>query len=71
MRAFLFDPYRLGFMARALVEVLLLGTLGAIVGVHVALRRLAFVTDAVLKLREAGHVAPAARLLAEATARTP
>jgi manganese/iron transport system permease protein len=29
------------------VEVLLLGTLGAIVGVHVALRRLAFVTDAV------------------------
>jgi manganese/iron transport system permease protein len=47
VRAFLFDPYRLGFMARALVEVLLLGTLGAIVGVHVGLRRLAFVTDAV------------------------
>ena len=47
MRAFLFDPYRLGFMGRALVEVLLLGTLGAVVGVHVALRRLAFVTDAV------------------------
>ena len=47
MKAFLFDPYRLGFMGRALVEVLLLGTLGAIVGVHVALRRLAFVTDAV------------------------
>ena len=47
MRAFLFDPYRLGFMSRALVEVLLLGTLGAVVGVHVALRRLAFVTDAV------------------------
>lgn len=47
MRSFLFDPYRLGFMARALVEVLLLGTLGAVVGVHVALRRLAFVTDAV------------------------
>jgi manganese/iron transport system permease protein len=47
VRAFLFDPYRLGFMGRALVEVLLLGTLGAIVGVHVALRRLAFVTDAV------------------------
>lgn len=46
MRAFLFDPYRLGFMSRALVEVVLLGTLGAIVGVHVALRRLAFVTDA-------------------------
>jgi manganese/iron transport system permease protein len=47
LRAFLFDPYRLGFMGRALVEVLLLGTVGAIVGVHVALRRLAFVTDAV------------------------
>lgn len=47
MRAFLFDPYRLGFMGRALLEVLLLGTLGAVVGVHVALRRLAFVTDAV------------------------
>jgi len=47
VRAFLFDPYRLGFMGRALVEVLLLGTLGAVVGVHVALRRLAFVTDAV------------------------
>lgn len=47
MRAFLFDPYRLGFMSRALVEVLLLGTLGAVVGVHVALRRLAFVAEAV------------------------
>jgi manganese/iron transport system permease protein len=47
VRAFLFDPYRLGFMSRALVEVLLLGVVGAIVGVHVALRRLAFVTEAV------------------------
>jgi manganese/iron transport system permease protein len=43
----LVDPYRLGFMGRALVEVLLLGVLGAVVGVHVALRRLAFVTEAV------------------------
>jgi manganese/iron transport system permease protein len=43
----LVDPYRLEFMGRALVEVLLLGILGAVVGVHVALRRLAFVTDAV------------------------
>jgi manganese/iron transport system permease protein len=34
-------------MGRALVEVLLLGVLGAVVGVHVALRRLAFVTEAV------------------------
>ena len=47
MTRFLVDPYRLGFMGRALVEVLLLGALGAVVGVHVALRRLAFVTDAV------------------------
>ncbi len=30
MRAFLLDPYRLGFMGRALVEVLLLGTLGGL-----------------------------------------
>jgi manganese/iron transport system permease protein len=44
---FLLDPYRLGFMGRALAEVLLLGVLGAVVGVHVALRRLAFVTEAV------------------------
>jgi manganese/iron transport system permease protein len=43
----LFDPYRFGFMSRALVEVVLLGVLGAVVGVHVALRRLAFVTEAV------------------------
>ena len=47
MKSFLFDPYRLGFMSRALIEVVLLGVLGAVVGVHVALRRLAFVTDAV------------------------
>jgi manganese/iron transport system permease protein len=44
---FLLDPYRFGFMGRALVEVLLLAALGAVVGVHVALRRLAFVTEAV------------------------
>jgi len=47
LKSFLFDPYRLGFMSRALIEVVLLGVLGAVVGVHVALRRLAFVTDAV------------------------
>src|SRR2546429_419742 len=34
-------------MGRALVEVLLLGTVGAVVGVHAGLRRLAFVTEAV------------------------
>lgn len=47
MSRLLLDPYQFGFMSRALVEVLLLGTLGAVVGVHVALRRLAFVTEAV------------------------
>jgi manganese/iron transport system permease protein len=47
LRSFLLDPYRLGFMSRALIEVILLGVVGAVVGVHVALRRLAFVTDAV------------------------
>ena len=47
MSRFLVDPYRLGFMSRALVEVLLLGVVGAVAGVHVGLRRLAFVTDAV------------------------
>lgn len=33
-------------MARALLEALLLGTVGAVCGVHVVLRRLAFLTDA-------------------------
>ncbi|HVW32335.1 MAG TPA: metal ABC transporter permease [Acidimicrobiia bacterium] len=47
MKGFLLEPYRLGFMSRALAEVVLLGALGAVVGVHVALRRLAFVTEAV------------------------
>lgn len=47
MSRLLLDPYRLGFMNRALVEVLLLGAVGAVVGVHVTLRRLAFVTEAV------------------------
>ncbi len=47
MSRILLDPYQFGFMGRALVEVLLLGVLGAVVGVHVALRRLAFVTEAV------------------------
>ena len=47
MTRFLLDPYRFGFMGRALAEVLLLGVVGAVVGVHVVLRRLAFVTDAV------------------------
>ena len=33
-------------MQRALIEVVLLGVLGGVVGVHVLLRRLAFMTDA-------------------------
>jgi manganese/iron transport system permease protein len=42
----LIDPFQRPFMARALVEVLMLGALGAGVGVFVMLRRLAFLTDA-------------------------
>lgn len=42
----LFAPFDYPFMARALVEALLLGALGAVVGVFVMLRRLAFLTDA-------------------------
>jgi manganese/iron transport system permease protein len=43
---YLIEPYHLPFMARALVEVLLLSVVGAVVGVHVLLRRLAFLTEA-------------------------
>jgi len=46
VKGFLLDPYAAPFMARALIEVLLLGVLGAVVGVHVLLRRLAFLTEA-------------------------
>jgi manganese/iron transport system permease protein len=46
MKELLFEPFQRPFMARALVEVLLLGALGAGVGVFVMLRRLAFLTDA-------------------------
>src|SRR4051794_37133073 len=42
----LMDPFALPFMQRALVELLLLGLLGGVVGVYVVLRRLAFVGDA-------------------------
>src|SRR4249920_2244991 len=47
MRALLVDPFQAGFMRRALFEVLLLGVLGGVVGVHVLLRRLAFLTEVV------------------------
>jgi manganese/iron transport system permease protein len=43
---FLVEPFRHAFMRRALVEVLLLGVLGSTVGVHVLLRRRAFLTEA-------------------------
>jgi manganese/iron transport system permease protein len=46
VNAFLLDPFRLPFMQRALVEVLLLAVLAGVTGVFVVLRRLAFVTDA-------------------------
>jgi len=42
----LLAPFQLPFMARALAELLLLGLLGASVGVFVLLRRLAFLADA-------------------------
>src|SRR5262245_42817303 len=42
----LIDPFRGGFMQRALLEAALLGLVGGIVGVHVVLRRLAFMADA-------------------------
>lgn len=46
MIGLLVDPFGLPFMARALVEAVLLGVLGGIVGVLVLLRRLAFATEA-------------------------
>lgn len=42
----LVEPFESPFMARALVEALLLGVVGAVVSVFVVLRRLAFVSDA-------------------------
>lgn len=40
------EPFRSPYMLRALLQVLLLAVLGGVVGVHVLLRRLAFVTEA-------------------------
>lgn len=42
----LVDPFRSPYMLRALGQLLLLALLGGMVGVHVLLRRLAFVTEA-------------------------
>ena len=46
LRRILLDPFTVPFMARALVEVVLLGILGGVLGVHLLLRRKAFVTEA-------------------------
>ncbi len=46
MTRVLFDPFAAPFMARALMEVVLLGILGGVLGVHLLLRRKAFVTEA-------------------------
>jgi manganese/iron transport system permease protein len=42
----LVDPFAVPFMGRALLEVVLLGILGGVLGVHLLLRRKAFVTEA-------------------------
>lgn len=46
MRHLLVDPFRSPYMLRALLQILLLAVLGGMAGVHVLLRRLAFVTEA-------------------------
>jgi manganese/iron transport system permease protein len=43
----LLAPFAIGYMRRALAEVVMLGVLGGVVGVHVLLRRLAFLTEVV------------------------
>ena len=40
------EPFHSGFMQRALIEAVLLGIVGGVIGVHVVLRRLAFMADA-------------------------
>ncbi|MCL9760768.1 metal ABC transporter permease [Frankia sp. AiPa1] len=47
MTGFLISPFGAPYMARALVEALLLGALCGAVGVYVLVRRLAFLTDAI------------------------
>jgi len=42
----LIDPFRHGYMQRALLEILVLGAVSGVVSVHVLLRRLAFAGDA-------------------------
>ena len=43
----LLEPFRQPYLRRALLQVALLGVLGGVVGVHVVMRRLAFLTEAV------------------------
>ena len=47
MRELLIDPLRAGYMRRAIIEIVMLGVLGGVVGVHVLLRRLSFLTEVV------------------------
>jgi manganese/iron transport system permease protein len=47
VHSLLIEPFHTGFMQRALMEVVVLGVLGGVVGVHVLLRRLAFLTEVV------------------------
>jgi manganese/iron transport system permease protein len=44
---FFSEPFAVGYMRRALLEVVMLGALGGVVGVYVLLRRLAFLTEVV------------------------
>ena len=40
------EPFQAGYLQRALIEAVMLGVLGGIIGVHVVLRRLEFMADA-------------------------
>ena len=46
MDQFITEPFQAGYMQRALIEAVLLGVFGGIVGVYVVLRHLAFISDA-------------------------
>src|ERR1700750_2029329 len=47
MREVLIEPFHAGYMRRAIFEIVLLGVLGGVIGVHVLLRRLSFLTEVV------------------------
>lgn len=42
----LFEPFQSSYMQRALIEALLLGVFGGVLGIYVVLRHLAFISDA-------------------------